>query len=54
MSGTPCSLVLRDAADLVVAGLDDLLGSVPAPRSSRATCDVLIVGTTGRGATSRR
>lgn len=54
------SLVEQRGVDLVVVGdrgLNSLagrmLGSVPADISHRAECDVLIVSTTGRGATSR-
>ncbi len=50
-------IVKRHDADLVVVGnrglnslAGRLLGSVPANISHRASCDVLIVSTTGRGA----
>jgi nucleotide-binding universal stress UspA family protein len=53
------SLAKKKSADLVVVGnrglnslAGRLLGSVPANISHRATCDVLIVHTTGRGSRS--
>jgi nucleotide-binding universal stress UspA family protein len=52
-------LAKKRSADLVVVGnrglnslAGRLLGSVPANISHRATCDVLIVSTTGRGSRS--